>query len=471
MKQYLLLMVLAFNCLFVNAKDIDFPTIKNKQGITVVVEKGHWTEYVNQYLAPEFTRLTQVPVKIIELELAHMQDVQTQSMVNAKSQYDVVTLEAGWAKEWASKGYTIPLNSLAKKYDKKKQRWKNFLKYFFPSLIEILSYKGLLYSVPYNTYVMGNHYRYDLFNDVNEQANFQAQYHYKLAPPKTLDQLTDVAKFFTRKKGQLLKGQVLNKNFYGVALMSGNKPHINDEWSAILWAKGGYWFKPNYVNKHLLNFSIPNNDEFLKQTALYYLNLKQYAFPANESFAYIESAEALSNGDVAMWPFAYNNLWVKSSLLKSNDPKQRFAISATPGGKPYHGAYAFSVAYDSKNPEAAFWFLRFMTSKQGQFKYANGGGNPTRKDVSLELTQKIKLFSPQHYALKASFKANMAWSGDIKNHGHYMSTAMGTIYPLLSQYAYLIASKELKYDVGINKLMFEMMKAQNENGEKAMVMH
>jgi len=453
------------------AIESDIPNISNKQSINVVLEKGHWTNYVKNNLAPEFTEITGVKVNVIELELADMLAVQVNSLINANGKYDVMTLEAGWAKEWAAKGYTRPLNALADKYDPTKKGWNNFLAPFFPSLVEILSYKDVLYSVPYNTYVMGNHYRVDLFENEIEQKSFYKRFNYPLKPPKTLEQLQDIAVFFTRKKGDLLKGKPLKDNFYGVALMSGNKPHINDEWSSILWAKGGHWFKPNYNNEKLINFNLPHNYDLLYETAQYYLNLKQFAMPADDNFAYLEAANALSQGKVAMWPFAYNNLWIKSSQNNENDNSQKFAIYGSPGGKPYHGAYAFSVAYDSKNPEAAFWFIRFMTSKKGQMDYAIGGGNSTRKDVNLELTNKLKINSPQFFAYKSTFQASMAWSGEIKSHGHYMSTAMGTIYTLLQRYTYLISNEKISINEGIEQLMDKILQAQNEIGEKAMVLH
>jgi len=447
--------------------EVIIPYIKNKQSITVVVEKGHWTKYLKEKLVPQFTKTTQVSVKVVEVSLANMLQLQDRKLENAVGAFDVLSLEAGWAKEWAAKGYTVSLRELAKQFDKKKSNWNNYLQSFYPSLFEILSYNNKLYSIPYNTYVMSNHYRLDLFENKLEKEAFNRKYGYKLAAPKTLKELKDVAEFFTRKKGELLKGKKLSKDFYGVALMSGNKPHINDEWSSILWASGGTWFKPNYKNKKLTNFTLPQDLTLLKKTAHYYLELMQYSYPTNKDFAFFESAEALASGDVAMWPFAYNNLWAVSSQLKSGDKEQRFAISATPGGKPYHGAYSFAVAYDSNNPEAAFWFLRFMTSKKGQIEYAIGGGNPTRKDVNDYLSSKLDVNAPQYHSLKATYKANNLWNKSIGNYGHYMSTAMGSIYPLLTKYTYLISSKEISIDKGINQLLKEIREVQNKYGEKA----
>ncbi len=465
------ILCLTFSFIFVTvsfSSEIVIPNIKNKQSITVVVEKGHWTKYLKEKLVPYFTKETQVPVKIVEVSLSNMYQLQEQSLEKALGNFDVLSLEAGWAKEWAAKGYTVSLSELAKDYNRKKSNWNSYLQSFYPSLFEILSYNKQLHSIPYNTYVMANHYRLDLFENKLEQSAFERKYGYKLSPPKTLAELKDIAKFFTRKKGELLKGKKLSKDFYGVALMSGNKPHINDEWSSILWSLGGVWFQPNYKNNKLTNFFLPQDLSRIKQAANYYLALMKYAFPTNKEFAFFESAEALASGNVAMWPFAYNNLWAVSSQLKSDDKEQKFSIATTPGGKPYHGAYAFSVAYDSNNPEAAFWFLRFMTSMKGQIEYAIGGGNPTRIDVNDYLTSKLNNRSPQFYSLKTTYEANTLWNNQIQYYGHYMSTAMGIIYPLLTKYTYLISNKDISIDKGIEQLLKEIRDAQNRYGEKAM---
>ena len=457
---------IVFSALVSHAQ-MQIPNIKNKQAITVVVEKGHWTKYLKENLAPNFTKQTGVPVNIVEVALENMHALQDKSLENADGNYDLLSLEAGWAKEWGSKGYTIPLGELAKKYEKKQADWDKYINSFYPSLFEILSYDNEIHSIPYNTYVMANHYRLDLFESKIEQINFKKKYGYNLDVPKTLEELKDVSEFFTRKKGERLKGKVLEKDFYGVALMSGNKPHINDEWSAILWAKGGTWFKPIYKQNRLSNFALPKNHKLLNETANYYLNLMNHAYPVNESFAFLEAADALASGHVAMWPFAYNNLWAVSSKLNSKDDEQKFAIASTPGQKPYHGAYSFAVAYDSKNLEGAFWFLRFMTSKEGQIEYAKGGGNPTRFDANEYLSSSLDKNSAQYYSLRTTLEASSFWDKKIKNHGHYMSTTMGMIYPLLTKYSYMISSKKVSVKEGIESLLNEIRFKQNQYGEKA----
>ena len=43
---------------------------------------------------------------------------------------------------------------------------------------------GEIHAIPYNNYVMGNHYRADLFDNKTEKHAFRGQFGYPLAPAK-----------------------------------------------------------------------------------------------------------------------------------------------------------------------------------------------------------------------------------------------------------------------------------------------
>ncbi len=444
----------------------EIPPLDNKKPLTLVAEKGFWTDYLQQQLLPKFTAQTQVPVNVVSLPLEQMYPLQTQSLLAGKGQYDLLTMEAGWAKEWASNGYTVPLTELASLYDPQgEQAMNHYLEPYYASLLNILSYRNQVHAIPYNNYVMGNHYRSDLFEHAEEKANFKARYHYALAPPRDFKQLLDISEFFTRQAGDTLAGQRLNQPFYGLTLMAGKRPHINDEFSSILWSLGGHWMKPNYQHDELSLFTISADNQPLRQAAEIYRQLLQYAYPTDKNFAFEQAANALANGKVAMWPFAYNNLWQASYKAEQNINGARLKVTQVPGGKPYNGAYAFAVAYDSHNPTAAYWLLKYMGSYQAQYDYALGGGNPCRADVVLS----AELGQPQlraiNGALTASHKANISWAKNIANQGHFTSSAMGRIYPELTKACYQLANKNNDIDSQVQLLRQRILEIQNHHGE------
>jgi len=462
---------------FVSAKPITkqpdaivLPRISNQTPITLVAEHGFWTDYLKQQLIHQFTVETGVSVHVESMSLAKMQQIETAAMQNGKGQYDVLTIEAGWAKEWAANGYTVPIKELITRYEPETLKKENMiLNNYYPALLDILSYEGQLHSIPYNSYVMGNHYRGDLFENKQERENFSKQYNYPLAPPKSLNQLLDIAKFFTRKKGEKLANKKLQTDFYGVALMSGNRPHINDELSSILWGLGGKWFVPEYEDGTIKGFHSTADSKIAQSAAKYYLDLKQYAYPTDPDFAYLEAAGALKDGHVAMWPFAYNNLWSVSGKVNENIENAQLGISEVAGGKPYHGAYSFAVSYDSKNPEAAYWLLKYLSSFDSQLAYANAGGNPCRLDVISYLTNKLSKQSAQYQALISSSQGDKNWQRKTHLYGHFSSTAMGTIYPELMKAAYKIATQSHNTDATLKQLNQKISIYQNLYGEKAML--
>lgn len=445
----------------------DIPDIKNKRDITLVAERGFWTEHLREEMIPKFTAHTGVAVKIVDMSLGEMYEGQLDSLRDGLGHYDLISIEAGWAKEWAANGYTVPLLEIAREHDPEGEAsMKRFLEPYYPSLLKILSYRGQYHSIPYNNYVMGNHYRADLFEHEDERKNFKKRYGYDLVPPEGIRQLLDVSEFFTRKSGQRLAGKILDAPFYGLALMSGLKPHINDEFSAMLWGLGGAWFRPNYPPAgELLSYQVEANSKIVHKVANTYIELLKYAHPADKDWAFLESANALAEGHVAMWPFAYNNLWPISAKLEQNIPGSKIGVSEVPLQHPYVGAYSVSVSYDSRNPEASYWLLKYIGSLEGQKAYALGGGNPCRTDVVLDpvfSTEEKRLLSG---AFKASHEANLGWSDGVLQQGHFTSTAMGKIYPELMKTTYAIAHKIETVDEGLDKLAQKIKKLQIRYGE------
>lgn len=445
----------------------DIPKITNQRSITLVAERGFWTEHLRLDMIPKFTAHTGVAVNVVDMSLGEMYEGQLDSLRDGLGHYDLISIEAGWAKEWAANGYTVPLLEIAREYDPEGEAsMKRFLEPYYPSLLKILSYQGQYHSIPYNNYVMGNHYRADLFEHKDEQKNFKKQYGYALVPPLDLQQLLDISRFFTRVKGERLAGKLLDRPFYGLALMSGLKPHINDEFSAMLWGLGGTWFRPNYSSTgELLSYQVEANSKIAHKVAKTYIELLKYAHPADKNWAFMESANALAEGHVAMWPFAYNNLWAVSAKLEKNIPGAKIGVSEVPLQRPYAGAYAVSVSYDSRNPEASYWLLKYIGSLEGQKAYALGGGNPCRRDVVLDPVFSSKENRLLSGAFKASHEANLGWSEEILERGHFTSTAMGKIYPELMKATYAITHKEEPIDTGLNKLAQTIKKLQIRYGE------
>lgn len=442
------------------------PEIKNKQKITVVVESGFWTDYLKQAMIPKFTEKTGVEVEVVGMSTNVMYAKQQVELLGDTGGYDVLSMEAAYVPEWAANGYVKPLFDLAKEYDPDgADGMVTFLKPFYAGLMSMMTYDGQPYSIPYNNYTMGLHYRADLFANADERAAFAEKYGYPLTVPKTFPELVNAAQFFTRKAGETLAGQTLAKDFYGVALMAGRNEQINDEFSAIIWGMGGDWFRSIYDKTGKLEgYEITIPDRISAVAAETYLDLLNYAPPAAKGWDFPEAANAMAEGQVAMVPFMYNNLWPVTASVEEKVPGAKAAVDTVPGGRPYTGAYGIGVAHNAGNPEAAYWFVKYLTSYEGQMAYALGGGNPCRRDVVLDPFFQ----SPDRRLINGAYAQNdadtLAWTYDVAKKGHFTSTAMGKIYSELAITSAKIANKEMTVDAAYKELADKIRDIQDRSG-------
>lgn len=87
---------------------------------------------------------------MVSTELELMFNLQTQALKQGEGTYHLLTMEAGWAKEWASNGYTVPLLELAKLYDpdgEKAMEW--YLEPYYPpcSIFYLIQAKSMPFPI------------------------------------------------------------------------------------------------------------------------------------------------------------------------------------------------------------------------------------------------------------------------------------------------------------------------------------
>lgn len=226
-------------------------------------------------------------------------------------------------------------------------------------------------------------YRKDLFNDPRLQEKFKAQYGRDLTVPKTWEEAKEVAKFFTKKFNPDSPTE------YGIALMF---PRTHTLFYMYL-----NFFAPYRRSKEGIakfgNVDLDWGDYFTADGLPAFnseegvralqdmMDLMQYA-PDPLGSDYGETLEAFGKGIVAMVPqwTACLASWKESPALQPFEEK--VGIAVMPGGAPVSGGWGLGINAASKNKEAAFRFIQYATSKEGDkiqwLKYRIG---PTRKSV------------------------------------------------------------------------------------------
>ena len=204
------------------------------------------------------------------------------------------------------------------------------------------------------------YYRKDLFNHPDERDEFKSQYGFELRPPQTWEEHNKIAEFFTRKKGEKLAGQTLEKDFYGTAF----------------WGKRGFafgWFVGRWAGFELPYFDEEMNPMIDSEEGIKAMeNLVEavkYCPPGVLNYQYADIRAALANGDIAMC-----EQWTcvgKGPEFHTPDMIPKIGYSILPGWMvngqlkrraPLLVGHLLVVPKDSKHKKAAtyaaWWFTK-----------------------------------------------------------------------------------------------------------------
>ncbi|MFK8251355.1 extracellular solute-binding protein [Ancylobacter terrae] len=222
--------------------------------------------------------------------------------------------------------------------------------------------------------------RADLLNDPGEQAAFKAKYGYDLAPAKTIEQMRDIAQFFTRKKGEMLAGKPLDSDFYGIVLegIKGGSTFSN-LWVNFVENFGGELFDA----KGMPHFDSPETVAALKM----WRELWTYAPPGIAEYSLVDVPTVMGNG-IAAQTLAWSDFVLGIDKPGVSPFAGKFVYAPVPvkagrEGKRFADAEpsVTVISEASKNPEATFLFLQWLADKRQQDKLIElgKGGVPVRE--------------------------------------------------------------------------------------------
>jgi multiple sugar transport system substrate-binding protein len=362
----------------------DIPEIANKADLSTIVETGATFDLMLPYIA-KFTEKTGVKVNIERIATPVVYSKENVELVAGTGVYDLAYVETAWTDEWAQ--YMIPMDELAAKYETV-EAFQNSLATQAAAPLSTCMTNGKIMVVPFYTYQTGMFYRSDVFTDPTEMAAFKAKYGYDLAPATTAQQLLDQATFLTRKKGELLKGKPVDKDVYGMAAQA-SAYQANDEFSTYLWGNGGdYVDVIKDASGAVTEFKITKkNTDLMIQTMEEYVARVKTMSPGVLTANFDFCVGALGDGSALMLGMMYSNCFswnndVLTEGAKVADPDAKLGIASPIGKKSYTGAWSFGVAKAAKNPEAAYWLIRWLSSKEAQVVVMRDAGQlSTRMDV------------------------------------------------------------------------------------------
>lgn len=326
---------------------------QTKVTITVYGDQGQNLNPV-EWLKP-LAAAKGISLEIVGVPFTSVYEKLKTEFVGGTGAYDVAIFYPAYLGEFAEFGYLQPLDGLFSVHD--------------PNMADVVpayrdlytQYNGKTYALPYDGDILNLYYVKDIFTNSAEKAAFKAKFGQELAVPRTWDDLSKVAQFFTRKKGEKLAGKVLDQDYYGFAFL-GQRGFAYAWWGNIFGSLGGAYFDRNM--KPQIN-SKAGIDALKIQKAL-----MAYCPPDVMNMGYPELMNAYLQGRVATM-IQWSDVWKKANDPKLSKIVHNAGISQVPGVKQADGSIYFRAAAPvgrvigipttTKHPKEAFWVASMLS--------------------------------------------------------------------------------------------------------------
>ena len=282
--------------------------------------------------------------------------------------YDMVVGDSQWIGNSSSQGHYVELTDFMNENNLTDSVTEATLTYYG----EYPTGSGTYWAYPTEGDANGWAYRMDLFEDPDEMAAFEAEYGYPLAPPETMDQLMDIAKFFTRP----------DEGLYGAAIYTGvGYDALVMGYQNMLFSYGANWHENYDPEGHI------NSPEAVAALE-FYRELYDCCQPPGMSEAFFaEVNDAIVGGQAAMGMnyFAFFPALANSEVNPYAESTGYFVNPAGPGGDQFAalGGQGISVInfIDDDRKQAALDFIKWFGSDEVQKEWGAVGGYSANKAV------------------------------------------------------------------------------------------
>lgn len=254
-----------------------------------------------------------------------------------------------------------------------------------PAFSSLSSFDGKTYGFVNWNYNQVYWARADLLTHPDEMAAFKEAYGYDLAPAETLQQMADIAAFFTRKSGETLAGETLDGDFYGIVMegVRGGSTFQN-VWTNFIRNYGGDIFDAD--GKPTLD----SPEVIAGLTA--WADLWQYSPPGQAEYSLLDVPTVMGNG-IAAQSIAWSDFVLGVDREGSSPLAGKFVYAPIPGNAendgPNHAEAepsAINMSVHTDAPEATFLFMQWMVEKTTQVELlTKGSGGVPIRNSSWEL--------------------------------------------------------------------------------------
>ncbi len=348
---------------------------------------AHETSEALKTFAPEFEKMTGIKVNWKIIDTVQLKNDQLMDFSGKSGGYDVYMVDRFWLDEYAAKDVLVPVDQYLNNPEATPE-WYDF-EDILPAYRDGLAKIGdSYYGIPAvgETRLVG--YRTDLFDKYGKE------------PPKTMDEMLELARFFNEKEDGL----------YGIAMRAQKGILCASGWMSIV-----YNFSDGFVDqqtgKSLMDD--PKNEEALE----YFVELLKNSPPDISTYTHEEALGAFITGKTAMWLDA--NALIPSIMNPDKSVVyDKVAFVPTPAGPYGRGAalsgWSMGIPTTSKHQDAAWDFIMYMSSKALSKPLYEAGAAPTRTSIfsDPQVIEKDSTMPAQILALEEAnelVKRNLAW--------------------------------------------------------------
>ena len=360
-------------------------------------------------IVEEFSEATGINVELDFIEYQAMRDKQILELGKPEGQgeYDVVAWVVFNKTDFVNKGYLTDISKMftnAALTDPTYDREDLVAAYVNSGAVAggrrgyLSGPTSAMYGVPFGAETSIMAYRADIFDE------------YGLQVPETYDELFEVAEFITENVPDM----------YGMTSRGQTGPNSTHAWLLHASPYGADIFDDQW------NVTLDTPEALAATEAL--KRIVENSPPGVLNWGFGEQANAFLQGDSAIYVDA-----LKIAAM-SRDPEQslvdgnvRYALhpvgpDGTCGSET--GGFAMGIAENSDNKEAAFLFLQYMTSKEGDRKIVEAGGDPVR--ASTLANPEFQARFPEYPVILQQLEcANENWRPLIPEWGEINAQIMG----------------------------------------------
>lgn len=327
----------------------------------------------------EFTAKTGIKIVIDEYAQDEFMNKRLVDLSSGAGTFDIVMMDS-ICTQAAQAGWIVNLDPWFDRQDLVDKKVYNFQD-LSPSFRKAFTVNGSTYAIPVSGEKQILYYRKDIFKDRN------------LKVPSTFDELYDTAK-------------LLKKDYPAGILLRGQKIHTVSNTTGVIWSYGGKIADdPAKYNK-----AVFNSPEGVKGVDMYTSLAREFGPAGVGNYTWYECVSDFQQGKAPMYldmSVFMSQFEDKTKSLVAGKVGYAPMPAGPAGSKPTGGAWAVSMSSASKNKDAAFLFLAWITGPETSVKLALEGGIAARASALGDSALAAKYPSDWLTAFKAGLAAEV----------------------------------------------------------------